>query len=423
MNSKILSQDINFLYIGKEKFLLLVFSICCFISIYRNSWLPGAELAVVSANYILSLLFLVTFLIFFNINNILKFKIESLTNHKLLFLLLCSGVLSIFVNFYNEFTGPFNISRFFVFVSFIYFFFLILPKLVYRNQKYFDFIIDFYFWVGTALCLIGLVFYVVGFVPYEKYVRISRYLSLIIHPNYIAFFISAIIIFSFYKLYLSFKGIKPANNIVLIISIFIQFTSLLLTYSRGGIIGVVVGIFAFLFFVYRIKLFILLPFLLAIGIYFVMDIFIAKGTGSTIARLLLIIPVYYMFTNFDINTLFGFGISNAFEVYNDYRVMYGVWEEVNNPHNFILSMFIMFGALFTLIFLITFFYYMLKGSIKCLKHKNLNLKFIFVLSLLTNLFVTGLFDSALLMPEFFTFSIFLLFFGLLIIYCDNNLKT
>jgi hypothetical protein len=266
--------------------------------------------------------------------------------------------------------------------------------------------------------------YFLRFVPISTYTAQTRYLSLIIHPNYVSFLLTITSVTSLFFFFYYEKNLSTLQKTLIILTVIIQFSSQILTLSRGGLLGTAFGVFFLLLFRYRKKVVLIIPFFLIMIVYFATGVFKSKGLASTLSRYLLLIPVYEMYKEKSVHTIFGFGITNSFDAYSSYRGLYGVIESVNNPHNSLLSIFIMFGLIVTILLFIYFSFLFIKGfiySIIALDFKN-RMFYAFLASNMIATFVHGLFDSMLIMPEFFVMQFFLIIIGLTIIYTKKKFK-
>jgi O-antigen ligase len=126
----------------------------------------------------------------------------------------------------------------------------------------------------------------------------------------------------------------------------------------------------------------------------------------------------------NMHTFFGYGVTNAFKAFEDYRAKFDVLEPVNNPHNVILSMFIMFGLIFTIFFLIFFISLLIKGWRYSSRAKERNTKMFygFLFASTFSIFIQGVTDSAIIMPEYYVMPPFLLSLGLLFLFTRQKNK-
>ncbi|MBS1514218.1 MAG: hypothetical protein JSS63_04275 [Bacteroidetes bacterium] len=200
-----------------------------------------------------------------------------------------------------------------------------------------------------------------------------------------------------------------------LIGIFLQYIAQLLTFCRAGIIGTSLAISIFFFLHYKKKALIIIPLVAILIVSFVSSFIVAKGNVSTVSRFLLMVPAYNMLVESKSAFLWGYGPTYTFDAYAYFRDFFFIAEKVNNPHNTVVSMAIMFGVLFTVIMLFFGGSLLFKGSLKAItvKNKNENVIYSFLVVILVGLFVQGLFDSALLMPEYFDMQFYLLFLGIL----------
>jgi hypothetical protein len=392
--------------------------------IYRNSWLPGGEKTGGMEIYFVAFLSLFIFLLLLDFEKILKTYLILKKEYFFLLLLLFITLISFLINALNEFTSLHKIVRFYVFLFYIYLYSYYIPLLIIRKHEFLEYIIKFFTYLGIFISLLGIIMYFARFVPISTYTSQTRYLSLIVHPNYVSFLLTITTVTTLFYYFYHEKNLSVIPKIILITTVIIQFTSQILTLSRGGLLGTTFGVSFLLLFRYRKKVILIIPFFLIMIAYFATGVFRSKGLASTLSRYILMIPVYQMYKEKSIHTIFGFGISNSFDAYSRYRGVSGVTEAVNNPHNTILSIFIMFGLIIALFLVFYLTFLVIKGSVCSLKAKDFKnqMFYAFLSSNLIAVFAHGLFDSSLIMPEYFVMQFFLIILGLTVIYTMKKNK-
>jgi putative inorganic carbon (hco3(-)) transporter len=407
-----------------DKLIINISLLIVLLMIYRNSWLPGGEILGGFEIYIVTGFSMFIFLILLDFNKILKAKISFKADYFFLLILICVFSISLLINAINEFTSLHRIVRFYVFFFYIYLFAYNIPKLIVRKHEYLYYLIKFFTYLGIIISIIGIIMYFLRFVPISTYTSQTRYLSLIVHPNYVSYLLTITSVTSLFYYFNFEKDLSVMTKVLLILAIIIQFTSQILTLSRGGLLGTAFGIFFLLLFRYRKKVILVVPFFLIMIVYLATEVFRSKGLASTLSRYLLMIPVYQMYKEHSIHTIFGFGISNSFDAYSSYRGVYGIIEAVNNPHNTLLSIFIMFGLIVTILIFLFFTFLVIKGAFYSFSAKDFRNRmfYAFLTSVMIAAFVHGFFDSMLIMPEFFVMQFFLIILGLMIIYTSKNNK-
>ena len=346
-------KKIKIAYNNDSIIIYLSFFLVLFM-MYRNSWLPGGLMFIGKENFVVLVLSIFFFWLVFDFNKVFSLKFSLKSEYFGLGTLILIGIYSVIYNVSNEFINLYNITRFIAFIFYAFLFFYYLPKLILINNSYFKSITKFYAILGSAVGIIGILMYIVGFVPYSYYTANSRYISVIIHPNQVSLLLTPTTITTLYYFLINKQKFSVYKKIFYIVSVLIQLLSQFLTLCRGGILGTFIGVLLLLFFFYRGKIFILISVFISFVYYFINTIFLSKGNVSNIGRFLLLIPVYNMLVEKNMHTFFGYGVTNAFKAFEDYRAKFDVLEPVNNPHNVILSMFIMFGLIFTIFFLIFF---------------------------------------------------------------------
>ena len=416
-------KKIKIAYNNDSIIIYLSFFLVLFM-MYRNSWLPGGLMFIGKENFVVLVLSIFFFWLVFDFNKVFSLKFSLKSEYFGLGTLILIGIYSVIYNVSNEFINLYNITRFIAFIFYAFLFFYYLPKLILINNSYFKSITKFYAILGSAVGIIGILMYIVGFVPYSYYTANSRYISVIIHPNQVSLLLTPTTITTLYYFLINKQKFSVYKKIFYIVSVLIQLLSQFLTLCRGGILGTFIGVLLLLFFFYRGKIFILISVFISFVYYFINTIFLSKGNVSNIGRFLLLIPVYNMLVEKNMHTFFGYGVTNAFKAFEDYRAKFDVLEPVNNPHNVILSMFIMFGLIFTIFFLIFFISLLIKGwrySSRA-KERNTKMFYWFLFASTFSIFIQGVTDSAIIMPEYYVMPPFLLSLGLLFLFTRQKNK-
>lgn len=380
---------------------------------YRNSWFPGANLIELGVIYIIIGISGLLFLLNFDFQKALSSPINLLSSDNKFFLIFFSFLtITIAVNNFIEITDGWYFRRLLCFISYFIIYFIYLPSLFLEHKDYFFKFLKFFSILGAYTSIFGIVIFFLGFKPISHYG--GNFVSFCIHPNYISFFLTTSIISTLF-LILYKKGLSKYLYYFLIATIFIQFFAQLLTLCRAGIMGSTVGILLLFVFYLRKKSFFVIPFVILLAQFVISNAFVAKGSDSTISRFLLLVPAYNMIVESTSSFLWGYGPSKTFDAYAQFRDFYFIAEKVNNPHNTVVSMIIMFGSLFTFVMLFFGARLLFKGSFRSFKSADNSERLIygFLVTVLSGLFIQGLFDSAILMPEFFDMQFFLLFLGLL----------
>lgn len=329
--------------------------------------------------------------------------------------MLLIGLLVLSTLFYNfqEVTSLTYFVRFLDFACYFVIFFIILPKHILNSEKAFRKFVRLISFSGFIIAALGYCFLILGFNPKPIY---SGYMiSIIYHPNYVPFIVIFGTVSTLFYLEMWKSSLSTFVQYFYIISSVIQILAVLHTYSRQAYIGLGISLMVFYFLKYRMKFFYLLP-IFGSAFLVLIPFFKAKGFGSFISRLYLLIPAYYLMFK-DTNTLlWGYGFTNTFDIYSKYNSVYGGGEIMNNPHNSFVSMILMFGLPFTAILYITIVFLLLKFSIKSLISKNKReiLLYGYFVTMIIAFIVLNLFESFVVQIEYFNMHLFMLFLGLMI---------
>lgn len=394
-----------------NRLILYLAFITYFITFYKCTWLPGSKVILHKAFYINGFItFLVLALLFefkFLYTNIKLFYKENKYFTSLTILLMVSS----FIFNFNEFLNPYKLSAYFSYLCYFLIYFVLLPQFFIRNPKYlYKFLYFVSFW-SLGFSVLGLLFTYAGLTPESRFAGIVT--SVFVHPNFVPS-VCLVGLFSTLSLYFLNQE-RVLTQILLIISFILQFTALMASLTRDGMIAFLAGIVIFFFFYKRRNFIIALPFALAIIPGLLIAFIKTKGFASFLSRFLLLIPAYHLLLASKINLLWGYGVINASDMYVKYKIIYNVLEDVNSPHNAYISYILMYGLIFTAVFLFFIFRTIFKGMLIAYKEidKTKLLYYSLTLSVIISYLVINLFESHLAMSDLTMMQPFLIFWGLL----------
>ncbi|MCI0448511.1 MAG: hypothetical protein L0Y79_01845 [Chlorobi bacterium] len=264
---------------------------------------------------------------------------------------------------------------------------------------------------GSLTGFLGIFLLFSNLNPPGKYSNFA--ISYIYHPNVTAFVYTTSIIATIFYLFWKIKELSVFFKLALFLGLLLQFSGLFFTLCRAAVVGVLVGISVYLCVISKRKTLLILPVLL-ISIPFLISKYIfLKGIASFYSRARLLIPALDLITQSKARFLFGYGISDSIVVFQRNSLLL-VKDDINNPHNAILSLLIMFGAIFTIFLIICILFIMIKVFIRGWKSNDYKEKhfFAFLLSSMVALIVHNMFDSQLVMVELFCLQFFLIYLGL-----------
>lgn len=220
--------------------------------------------------------------------------------------------------------------------------------------------------------------------------------GLYFQPNHFASMMDVLLPFS---TMLVLKNASECKNKILIlmsfIPIFLGFYALFLSGSRGGIIGIFIGLLVSLtcYYLRKLKLSHFIIVLLSILILFVSTVFAAYNSMPDLfqrrydnERLLLIESSYNMWND---HKLFGVGLDNWDEEYNNKYKLPQAKENLDMPHNILAFFFSttgLIGGLGYIIFIGGIFYFLVKHLHNC---QNKQMIFI-ILAMLWTLFAINI---------------------------------
>jgi len=393
---------------------------------YRSSWFPGAKSIMNIDMYIIDLIIYSIILIFFSFNKFLNYKFSIDRNNFFLYAL--SLVFLISTVFYNiqEITVAKNLIRMISYFAYISLFFFWFPEILVNNNKYFKKLIVLIAAIGFITSTLGLILLFTGKNPVERFS--DSLISIITHPNNASIIFTYTSITTLFFLFYFNDTLNIVSKIFLLISFILQFIAQLYSFTRAGIIATIIGLLIFVFFYYRKKILIILPIVIvtfpSILYYF---LFYKKGLTSFASRFYLLIPAYHMIIDYPSRMLWGYGLTDSFLRYQEYRFLFNVTEEnINDPHNTYVMLTLMFGILFTLILLIFLFSLIIRSFIVIIKSKNKkeSLIYSYLASIIIAICIQGIFDTELILTEYYTLQILLIMSGLMyLLLKDRSLIT
>jgi len=199
----------------------------------------------------------------------------------------------------------------------------------------------------------------------------------------------------------------------------------LLTLTRAGIVGTILGVIILLVVFYRKKVLLILPFVIAAIPIAITGFLTAKGFDSFWSRLFLLIPAYYMIFENTQTLLWGYGFTRSLDIYQTYKLAFNVLEEnIEDPHNAVVMLVLMVGLPITLLICLFVAKYIFLGIKLSWKSIDSDKRLFagFASSLLISVIVHSLFDSELVRIEYFCMSFFLTFLGVLYFDLSNPKK-
>ncbi|MEO8512885.1 MAG: hypothetical protein ABI543_04955 [Ignavibacteria bacterium] len=390
-----------------------------FAVFYKSTWLPGNKFFLNTSFYIVILFTIVTFLFFVDFS-IVESKFRLFKRENRIFILLAAVFLiSSFVFNPGEFKSVYYTSFYLAYIFNFLIYFIIVPILIINNKDLFYKMLYAISFFSLSFSLIGVLFLFLGVATEVRFV--GKVTSIMVHPNFvpsvtlIGLFSTLLIIHITHKSQLNKK-------VFFLISFLIQFLALFLSYARDGMIAFVAGLGVFYFLTYRKYFLYTLPLSIVIVPLFIFEFVKSKGFISFFSRFLLLIPAYYLLISDKVRLLWGYGASNATDMYVKYKIMYNILEDVNSPHNAYISYVLMYGLIFTIIFLYFIFSILFKGAKYVWKNEDHNEKVIVSAFISTSIayLVINLFESHLAMAHLTMMHPFLLFLGLLFFSLKNQ---
>lgn len=384
------------------------------ITIYRNTWLPGAKILAGKENYIIFFLSVIFFILLLDFRGAFHVKIAAAKSYIKYVLVLTLLVLMSTILFnLQELTKFAYLIRFLDLICYFIIYFVVIPNLILNTKDLFRKLVLIISYSGLVISVLGFIFLAVKFYPMPNYPGFMT--SIIYHPNYVPFIVIFGIISTIFYLEWQKKELPLAKKYFYFFSIAVQILAVLITYSRQAYLALGFSLMVYFFLKYKLKFLLLLPVFASVFVL-IIPYFRAKGFASFISRFYLLIPAYYLIFKNNTALLWGYGLTNTFDVFYKYNNIYGGGEIMNNPHNSFVSLILMFGLPFTVLFCAAIFFLIAKYSFKSLKAKNVNegMLYNYFVSMIVAFVVLNLFESVVVQIEYFNIQLFLLFLGLMV---------
>jgi hypothetical protein len=394
--------------------------------LYRNSWLPLGRSLGGKEDFIVVVLSSFLFLMIFDFYHLLSQDIYYYFKNNLIFLILFF-LLFISTLIFNrqELTSKYYLTRYLTFIFYFIIYFVIFPKFLFQNPEFFRKFIFIIVCYGAITSFLGLFLLFAKMNPSGAYGEVA--ISYIWHPNMTAFVYTVSILATIYFFQQYYKNFSILIKSLIITTLILQILALLLTLCRAAVFGVVIGTSFYLCLIYKRKLLLIIPILVVLVPIVIERYFVIKGLASTSSRFLILIPAIQMILQSRSKMLWGYGITDSFDIYKKYLVYNGLITDaagINNPHNTILQLIMMFGLIFTTLLLVYITYILIKVFIRSWRAHEKNEKnfFAFLFSSLLALIIHNLFDGQIIMPEFFCMQFFLIYLGLSHFYITSKKK-
>jgi hypothetical protein len=389
-----------------------------FVSLYINTLLIGYSFLLTNVYYFQTVLFLLYLIVRFDAKSFLNFKLPKVDFLNLeIFLMLFVFFISSFVVNYSNNSDPISLIKLSTYPIIFILFFFTLAKKIYNDNGIFEKLMNAVLYLGIAHSLISVFIFLA--VPSLNSTYSFSITGLFRLPNTTSFIYTALIPILLYKYFT-----KQINFYIFAVIFVLFLFCLLFTYSRSGYLAFSVILLVSSYSKSKKVFFISLILLLVIIGLFFAD-FATSKTDSSVPRFLLYITAIDMIFR-DINHFFwGYGVIKALDLFIEEKMLFGSFEQVISPHNFIFLLSLQFGALMPvsfLIFVITIYVrtaYINTKKIIINRKMQASLCIVVTLSLI----IQSLLEDILAYPEFFVMPIFLTFLGYLYYYIKNYLSV
>lgn len=387
--------------------------------IYRISWLPGYTYLLSTWPYAVLIGGFTVAILTFGFDLVHRIDMHIFNRARfLLFLLVILFFISTALYNPHEVFELNYFSRTLSLGVYVMLYGFLLPNFLIRNPTYFEKLVKFITNLGFVTSVFGLIVMGLGYFPSDQPGQLISYTR---HPNAVSIILSVSILGTLYYLYWKGRVLNSLRKIFYGISVAFQIVAELLTQSRTGIIAVIISIFLFLALHYRRKIFFFVPFLLVIP-FFLVRFLTGKGFASLFSRSTLWAAAISMATESAQTLLWGYGATRANDLFQKNPLLIYSFDIVAHPHNAYLSIILMFGLPFACLFLLLVLFLLFKGISRLAKSLTSSEKLFynFLICLLVSFLVQGLFESPLVLSEYYLIQFFLLILGLLYISSYNH---
>lgn len=405
MNSSALSSEITL----SEKLVFIFIG----VNTYAMSIFPFSNLVFDTIFYFQYTLFAIFLIVDFKIGKFLNLRISLKRggNKLLLFLLSAFIFSSLIVNSNNHDIA--SIVKLFAYIIVFYLFFVYLSGIFYFDIEKFNKFLNVVVILAVINSIFGFFSLFVGFA--ENKATYGYLTGFLYHPNSAGFVYSIsipIVFYNYFEKKISFYTFALIAGFL--------FIALLYTFSRSAYIAAIISVLLLIYFkskkalVLSIIAFVLM-FFLVIG-----DFLASKGGLSSVSRLLLFYTAFDMITSGTGPFLWGYGIIKSLEIFTVERLFFGSFENVIDPHNFILLLGIQFGMVMTFVYILFITTILISAQLykKYLSPEKRRLSEL-SFSLIIGLLIQNMFEDIIVYPEFFLFPIFLVFLG----YLNNSMNS
>lgn len=395
----------------------LIFSVF-FVSIYINTLLIGFSFLLTNVYYFQAILFILFLIVRFDVKSFLNFQFPKIDflNFEILLMFLVFIYSSFVINLSNNSDSK-SLIKLTTYPIIFILFFLILAKKLYSDNNVFEKLLNAVLYLGLAHSLFSIiVFFLFPSLNPTYSFSITGVFKL---PNTVAFLYTALIPILLYKYFT-----KQINFYIFAVIFALFLFCLLFTYSRSGYMAFCIILLVSSYSKSKKVFFAsLLLLLVIIGLLF--SDFATSKTDSSLPRLLLYLTAVEMIFR-DVNHfLWGYGVIKALDLFIEEKLLFGSFEQVISPHNFIFLLSLQFGALMPIsfiIFVITIYFkttYI--NAKKILVNRKMQASLCIAVTL--SLIFQSLLEDILAYPEFFVMPIFLTFLGYLYYYIKNYISV
>lgn len=389
---------------------LLIFLLI--LGLYAFTALPMSGSLGETMAYIQVSVFILFVAVTFKFNSALKLRLNF--PNIVVFLWTIFFVSLFFSSFVVNFQANSDIRSIFKVLSYfviVYLFFFAFPKRMYEDKELFEKFVNALLIIGVFVGVSSLmIFFTVN--PFnEKYATTS--VGFFAHPNGISHVYTIVIPLLVYKFYS-----KKINLTFFVTALVLLLLALLFTLSRAGFMGVFVGLMVLTYYRSRFLFVVSTILVLVLSTTILLDFFTAKGEGSNLSRLLLILAAVQMMMVSAQSFLWGYGVYESLEIFQLEKLFVGSIEIVVDPHNLILLMGIQFGMIATLVYVGIIFFILFKTMIKLKRSEDIDFyRTVTAFAIVAGLFVQSMLENVTIYPSYAIMALFLFFLGYLYNFC------
>lgn len=400
---------------------LIIVFISVFIGIYMMTILPFAT-TYYQIIFILPVIYYVLTLSRININSIIHSSILKKKDIGFFIAFLIPFLISVMIYNLKDLKDPSGIFKLINYLFGGIYLSVYIPQKCLAIEVNYKKFLRLFPYIGLFTAIIGIISIFVRFTPAQKPGFAP---SFFVSQNTAAFLLSFCIPVTLYLILFKRKYSSDFENKKLFIfSLILMFINLLFTFSRAGYISVIFSVFVILYFKSRRIFLITLIIFLAISGLLFSFLTTEKGASTLLSRVGLIYAAIEMLKSSFERFLWGYGMVSVFDAFQDFKDSLGIpFDTVKYPHNFILFYIMQSGFISFIPLVIYFIHYFIRSIRHLISFGAQRDEIVLPFAITFSLLIQSLFEDTLLMPQYYIFTLFTIFFGMLRYFLNKKPKN